>query len=240
MRDFNRTNWSRPEFSREFRDNADIYVIERKRLLGIMKSFYRHHFKDRRDVSVLDIGCGDGVVVRELRSVDRTIHATLIDASEDMLKAAEERFKGTENISFIKASFQEMLAEDVLKENFDFIVSSLAIHHLTMGEKRGLFRLIHSHLKDGGYFMNIDVLLAPTDALDGWYMKLWQEWIEEQKVLYGIEGEYFDDVVRRYKDNRDNKPDTLNDQLDALRQCGFKDVDCYYKYGVFAMYGGRR
>ncbi len=30
MTDFNKSNWARPEFSREFRDNADIYVIERR------------------------------------------------------------------------------------------------------------------------------------------------------------------------------------------------------------------
>jgi|GEM_PF-5758647 hypothetical protein len=56
-------------FSREFRDNADIYVIERERLLGIMKSFYRHHFKGRRNISVLDLGCGDGIVVHEILSL---------------------------------------------------------------------------------------------------------------------------------------------------------------------------
>ncbi|NOY65253.1 MAG: class I SAM-dependent methyltransferase, partial [Nitrospirae bacterium] len=33
---------------------------------------------------------------------------------------------------------------------------------------------------------------------------------------------------------------TLEAQLDALRETGFKEVDCYYKYGVFAIYGGRR
>jgi tRNA (cmo5U34)-methyltransferase len=238
--DFKRSNWSRPEFSMEFRDNADIYVIERQRLLGIMRSFFRHHFRGRENPSVLDLGCGDGIVAREILSVDKTIKATLVDASEDMLSVASKKLKGIENVKYIKVSFQEMLHKDILKEDFDFVVSSLAIHHLTMSEKKGLFRLIHSHLKDGGYFMNIDILLAPTELLDGWYMRLWQEWIEEQKTLHGIEREYYYDVVRRYKDNRDNKPDTLDEQLHALRGTGFKEVDCYYKYGVFAIYGGRR
>ena len=75
--DFNKTNWSRPEFSKEFRDNADIYVIERQRLLGIMKSFFKHHFKGRENISVLDLGCGNGIVVHEILSLDRTIKASL-------------------------------------------------------------------------------------------------------------------------------------------------------------------
>ncbi len=53
-------------------------------------------------------------------------------------------------------------------------------------------------------------------------------------------GGTFKGIVRQYKDAEENKPDTLKDQLDALRTIGFKDVDCYYQYGIFTMFGGRR
>jgi len=33
--------------------------------------------------------------------------------------------------------FQEILERDILDDDFDFIVSSLAIHHLSMDEKSG-------------------------------------------------------------------------------------------------------
>lgn len=56
----------------------------------------------------------------------------------------------------------------------------------------------------------------------------------------GILDNSYDDIIQRYKDNRDNKPDTLDKQLKALKSVGFKDVDCYYKYGIFTMYGGRK
>jgi tRNA (cmo5U34)-methyltransferase len=39
---------------------------------------------------------------------------------------------------------------------------------------------------------------------------------------------------------RANKPDTLKNQMDTLREIGFKDVDCFYKYGIFSMFGGRK
>jgi tRNA (cmo5U34)-methyltransferase len=32
----------------------------------------------------------------------------------------------------------------------------------------------------------------------------------------------------------------LNTQLEALQSVGFKDVDCYYKYGIFAIFGGKK
>ncbi len=88
--------------------------------------------------------------------------------------------------------------------------------------------------------MNIDVILAPSDALEQWYLSLWREWIAERKSILGIEGNSYDDIIQRYKDNRDNKPDTLDEQLKAMKSVGFMDVDCYYKYGIFTMYGGRK
>jgi tRNA (cmo5U34)-methyltransferase len=238
MTEFNRSNWAKADFTQEYREKADIYIVERRWMFGIMKSFYRHFPGSRQNNMLLDLGCGDGIVTQELLSMDTSISATLIDGSDDMLNKARERLKGFSNIKYIQASFQEMLERDIPKQDFDFIVSSLAIHHLTMNEKRDFFRLIYSHMKAGGYFMNIDVLLAPTDDLDQWYMKLWEEWMDEKKTAIGIENDPSRNIIQRYKEGDENKPDTLDDQLNALREIGYKNVDCFYKYGIFAVYGG--
>ena len=240
MTEFDKTAWAKPGFSREYRDNADIYIMERRRLFTILRSFYRHFLKDGKQVKMLDLGCGDGIITHEILTVDNTVSATLLDGSEDMLAHAKERFKKYKDIRYIKASFQEVLAGDILDTHFNFVVSSLAIHHLTMEEKISLFHKIYNCLDAGGYFLNIDVALSPTETLEQWYLSLWKEWIDEKKASLGIKGNYFSDIVRRYKDNRDNKPDTLKDQLDALTDTGFRDADCFYKYGIFTMYGGRK
>jgi tRNA (cmo5U34)-methyltransferase len=240
MTEFEKSRWAEADFSRNYVDSADICIVERKRSHSILRSFYRHHFMDKGRTDVLDLGCGDGILTDELMQIDNTMSATLVDGSEEMLKKAAERLKGRENIHFIKASFQEITEGAILQQNFDFIVSSLAIHHLDMKGKRDLFCWIIAGLNDGGHFLNIDVLRAPNDDLDKWYMALWQEWITEKKALAGITGDIYDDTMRRYKDNKDNKPDTLETQLDALKEIGFRDVDCYYKYGIFTIYGGRK
>ncbi len=118
--------------------------------------------------------------------------------------------------------------DDILRpgKKFDFIISSLAIHHLSSGEKKE-FGLVYSMLSDGGFFLIIDVVLAPTAALDGFYMNLWQEWIEQRKISHGITGEGFDDIIQKYKQRAENKPDKLDYQLKALKDVGFQDVDCY-------------
>jgi tRNA (cmo5U34)-methyltransferase len=240
MTEFNKSRWAHAEFAQEYRNNAEIYVVERRRLLTILQSFYKHFLKDGRQKTILDLGCGDGIITHEILKVDGSVSATLLDGSGDMLNNARERLKGFKNVQFICASFHDILEKKVLKQNFDFVVSSLAIHHLTMDEKKSLFKKMHSHLYTDGYFVNIDVILSPTDVLEQWYMSLWREWINEKRNSLGIEGNYYDGIIRRYKDNTDNKPDTLDNQLNALKSIGFKNVDCFYKYGIFAIYGGKK
>jgi tRNA (cmo5U34)-methyltransferase len=240
MTEFQKTRWAEADFSRNYVESADIAIVERQRSHAIMKSFYRYHCMGGDRTDVLDLGCGDGILTDALMQTDNTLSATLVDGSEEMLNKSSERLKGCGNVRFIKASFQDIVEGNSLKGTFDFIISSHAIHHLDLKEKRGLFRWIYSHTKNGGHFLNIDVVLAPNDDLEAWYMALWQEWIAEKKALTGIAGDIYDDTMRRYKDNKDNKPDTLEAQLDALKTIGFKNVDCYYKYGIFTMYGGRK
>jgi tRNA (cmo5U34)-methyltransferase len=238
--EFNESRWSDSGFAKEYRDNADIYIVERNRLTEIMKSFYRFFAGTDQGNKILDLGCGDGIITQQLHEIDTSISAVLIDASGYMLDKAKERLRGLENIHYVQASFQELLSKGIPGGMFDIAVSSQAIHHLTMEEKKRLFKKIYTSLQSGAYFLNIDVVIAQTDSLENWYMKLWQEWIDVKVVSSGKDDVSFQDIVRRYKEAEENKPDTLDDQLNALKDIGFKEVDCFYKYGIFAVYGGRK
>jgi tRNA (cmo5U34)-methyltransferase len=240
MTEFEKSNWAKPGFSQGYRDNADIFIVNRKRMLAILQSFYVNFVKIGKQKTMLDLGCGDGIVTAAIADIDPSISATLVDGSSDMLKRAEEQLAELKNVRFVLASFEHLLREDSTGGLYDLIASSLAIHHLTFADKTTLIRYAYEHLKPGGYFVNIDVVLAPSDPLEQWYLILWREWIRERKRSLGLEEGRFEDVIEGYKDNKDNKPDTLSRQIDALRSAGFKDVDCYYKYGIFTIFGGKK
>jgi tRNA (cmo5U34)-methyltransferase len=240
MSEFNTSNWAKSEFSKGYRDNADVFIVERRRMIAILQSFYAYFMKDGTSKTVLDLGCGDGIVTAAVADVDPSISATLVDGSSDMLKKAGEKLAGLKTARYIQASFQDLIRKDILEGDFDMIVSSLAIHHLAMEEKTSLFKIIKAHLKPGGRFVNIDVVLAPDGTLEQWYMSLWKDWINEKKKALGMSGAEFENITRQYKDAEENKPDTLDDQLNSLRKIGFGEVDCYYKYGIFTLFGGRR
>jgi tRNA (cmo5U34)-methyltransferase len=241
MNDFEKTRWAEKGFAEEYLSAADIQIVDRKRLLEIAKSFYEHFLGNRGGNSILDLGCGDGILTYEFLAVDDSISATLVDGSEDMLREAKQRLRGFANVRFIRASFQELLqGAGIELPCFDFVISSLAVHHLAPSEKISLFAYLYSHINNGGYFLNIDVVLSPTAALESWYVQLWRDWIVRRQTELNAYGDY-ENVIQKYcAPAHHSKLDTLADQMSALSSVGFREVDCYYKYGIFSIYGGRR
>jgi tRNA (cmo5U34)-methyltransferase len=236
MTQFEESEWAVSEFSQNYRDAADIFLPFRRQFIDMAKTFYREYVSQNTKASILDLGCGDGLFIQELLKSFTPAKVRLVDGSNEMLNAAKERLGEHANCFFSQASFQELLANDPFNETYDFVYSSLAIHHLSFEEKITLYTYIYHHLSVDGCFVNYDVVLPPSEKLERCYMSLWRQWIkrspviDEHKDLMGIPEEY--------KGNRDNIPDTLESQLRALEKIGFKDVDCYFKYGIFSLFGG--
>ncbi|UCF31419.1 MAG: class I SAM-dependent methyltransferase [bacterium] len=239
MSDFSDSNWADSQFAQEYLDHAETYVPFRREMMETVRSFCSAFLSSTDKPRILDLGCGDGIMTSIVLSTCPEAVPTLVDGSQDMLDRAAERFTGRTEFSYIRATFQELAEEQVLKDTYDFAISSLAIHHLPRPDKESLYRYLYSHLGPGGHFLNLDVVLAPDDELESWYMELWRAWVDRQR-REGVTDRDFSDITRRYQDNPDNVPDTLDFQLDALRRVGFRQVDCYYKYGVFVIFGGRK
>lgn len=240
MSGFGDTRWSEKGFSKNFREAADEFILERATLIRTAVSYYEFFIKDGKTKRVLDLGCGDGIITGDLILSDKNIEAVLVDASTDMLSAAKERLKEHKKVTFIESSLEGLLTNKKVTGEFDFVLSSLAIHHLEMEDKAALFDYIYGLLGPGGAFINIDVVLGPTDTLDDWYLDMWSEWLGMRGVgAIGNEDTTFV-KPRRCKDIPGNKPDTLADQIDALKKSGFVEVDCFYKFGTFTAFGGRK
>ena len=240
MDTFNQSACAQETFSKDFLEKADIYIQERRKMIRSVSSLFSFYFKEKSNIHTLDLGCGDGILTEELISKNGTIIATLVDGSLTMLQKARERLTSYSGMHFIHASFQELLTGTIPLDHFDLCVSSFAIHHLEMREKKNLFRYIYGHLNAGGHFVNIDVVLSPSEGLEEWYLSIWREWMQHMQDQLNVKDELPENIIKRYKDPLSmNKPDTLEDQLEALRETDFRDVDCYYKNGIFSVFGGK-
>jgi tRNA (cmo5U34)-methyltransferase len=71
---------------------------------------------------------------------------------------------------------------------------------------------------------------------------MWVDWMNEtlHKNSIGDEVGKFNDLPNIYKSKEENKPSDLFDQLNLLTKVGFKNVDCFFKYSIFALFGGTR
>jgi tRNA (cmo5U34)-methyltransferase len=175
---------------------------------------------------VLDLGAGTGLLAAILKKQFPNAHFTLIDISDEMLSKAQERFPNGE-VHIIAADY----SQEPIPGRFDAIVSALSIHHLTDEHKAALFQRIHEALNPGGAFVNADEVKGPTPAMDQFY---WDEWVREITAR-GVDPVEITGARERMSHDI---PATLDAHLVWLRDAGFADVDCYYKYLGFTVFGG--
>jgi tRNA (cmo5U34)-methyltransferase len=164
---------------------------------------------------ILDLGTGDGRLLALLQ-VDRPeMLGVGIDFSKIMLEAARKRFAGDERIELVKHDLAESLPA---LGRFDAVVSSMAIHHLEHARKRSLYGEVFDLLEPGGVFANFEHVASATHRLHSAFFAAIGEPLENE-----------------------DPSDCLLDvetQLGWLRELGFDDVDCYWKWLEMALFIG--
>lgn len=238
MENFAESRWADAGFSQEYRDKSSLYLPLRGQFIEVARFGFESFVTRKDEAKILDLGCGDGLFIHELSRFSTFSKATLVDASSEMLEAAKVRLEDCGNVDFVQASFHEVMDNDLLEGSFDFIYSSLAIHHLRASEKKRLYSYIYKLLAPGGWFFHYDVVLSPTPLLETWHLSLWREWIKRHSVADEAEGCL--DIPGKYKSNPDNIPDTLESQEDFLKNVGFSNVDCVFKFAIFALFIGSK
>ena len=88
--DFESSSWADESFANNYLEKADVFIPERRRMFELLSSICSHHTRGRKGLSVCDLGCGNGAATKVLLSLDNTIRATLIDASNTMLEKARQ------------------------------------------------------------------------------------------------------------------------------------------------------
>jgi cyclopropane fatty-acyl-phospholipid synthase-like methyltransferase len=164
---------------------------------------------------ILDLGTGDGRLLSLVKLNRPDAEGLALDFSEPMLERAKKRFADDKKVTVVKHDFSFPLPAKQLG-CFDAVVSSLAIHHLTHQRKKELYGEVFDILNPRGVFCNLERVASPTKHL-------------HQKFI---------DATGTRPEDPSNKTLDVETQLKWLREIGFTDVDCYWKWLEIALLVG--
>ena len=167
--------------------------------------------------SILDLGTGDGGLLALVKLDHPEATAMAVDFSPVMLEAARRRFVDDRSVAVLAHNLEDPLHE---LGSFDAVVSSFAIHHLIHERERALYAEIYAKLNRGGVFCNLEHVASPTPELHEEFLR---------RIGSTLETE-----------DPSNKLLDLETQLRWLREIGYRDVDCHWKWRELALLTGRR
>ena len=156
---------------------------------------------------ILDLGTGDGRLMALLKIDRPQATGIALDFSPIMVEKAKVRFQDDRSIEIINHNLDHPLPD---LGKFDSIVSSFAIHHVSHDRKRSLYQEIFNLLTPGGVFANLEHVASPNQKVHIQFLN---------KIGYTPETE-----------DPSNQLLDVESQLQYLREIGFEDVDCYWKW----------
>jgi SAM-dependent methyltransferase len=165
----------------------------------------------------LDLGAGDGRLLSLLLLACPAASGIALEFSPPMLEQLRQRFGQDKRVEVVEHDLERPLP---LLGTFDVIASSFAIHHLPHPRKEALYREVWYLLGPGGVFCNLEHVASPSARVHKRFLD-----------ALGITPE---------QEDRSNKLLDVETQLRWLRDIGFEDVDCYWKWRELALLVARR
>jgi len=134
----------------------------RRQALGPIADFMRG--RDQRQVRLVDVACGTGRFLREVRRAYPAMGLTGLDLSRPYLAEAERHLEGLRSVAWLEANAEAIPLAD---ESQDIVTTIFLMHELPPDVRRVVMAEMARILKPGGLLVFIDSLqLGDRDG--GW------------------------------------------------------------------------
>lgn len=228
-----------------FVENAETVIPRRREQLSLLAELLP--WPRDAGIAVLDLGAGFGAATEAILTRYVKAEVTCVDGSAEMVRIARERLaKYGARVRVCHADLADAAWRRAVDGPFDAAVSAVAIHHLSDERKRALYREVYELIRLGGVFLNNDIVATPP-ALKERFEELNLLAIQEQDRLKRGGARPLEEIrVEMRAQLQSAGPQhhshiaALGDQLEWLREAGFKSVDCYWKYLELSIFGGAK
>lgn len=208
------------------------------------------------DVEILDLGCGPGSLAFRAVRYYPNAHIVAVDFDPILLTMGQkEAEKTTHRIDFVQADIRRAKFWQPYQDAFDLIMSATALHWLNAENLAQTYKRSHKALKLRGCLMNSDHVSSNDPEMQGRYRQILQA---NQQTAFresgaddwdafwdkvGFEARQADLAALRNADeywegSEDGQPKQCH--FDALRDCGFEQVECHWQYLGEAIIGARK
>jgi tRNA (cmo5U34)-methyltransferase len=182
----------------------------------------------KRNTALVDLGCSRGEAISALvdhfGAQNRFIG---VEISEPMLEAARKRFG-----SLLDAGVVDIRKMD-LRTDFppypaSVILSVLTLQFVPIEYRLKIMKQIYDHLLPGGAFIFVEKILGSSADIDALMVKLYYQ--------LKAENGYTQEQIERKRLSLEGVlvPVTAKWNEEMLQMVGFREVDCFWRWGNFA------
>ncbi len=162
---------------------------------------------------ILDLGSGGGRLLALVKAARSGAQFVGLDFSPTMLDALRKMSATDSSVTIVSHDFENRLPR---MGPFDAVISSFAIHHVSHERKRTLYQEIFELLSPGGVFCNLEHVSSPSPRLHAEFLE----------------------AISCADEDPSNKLLDSETQMEWLREIGFVDVDCHWKWRELALLAG--
>jgi ubiquinone/menaquinone biosynthesis C-methylase UbiE len=232
-----------------------LYDLIHKTLIDILNHHFNYTFgleKNMMKGVFLDVGAGTGKESLSVLKEFPHLKVVAVDLAAPMKNEFTENYLKTfgsenERFTFIVSDILDLdfdkNSNELIKFNGEKRVgafSAYCLHHLTLEKKQEAYQKMYDFLEPGGILVNIDLFNYQSTSLsqfahqfdiefiDKQFENPNEEFVESRKLPLNLRRELKEKWIEHM--NKDNILDPVEFHLEILKEIGFKNVECPFRY----------
>jgi len=179
---------------------------------------------------VYDLGCSTGNTLLYLAKTlhDRQVRLVGCDPATAMLEKARQKADGftySHNITFIQSG-----CEEISLEQADMIILNYTLQFIDKSERSSLLKKIYQSLKPGGLLLLSEKLRQENTRVESFNTDTYE------KFKAGNGYSFLEIANKRQALENILVPESLNQNIDRLKNAGFQEVETIFKWLNFASF----